>query len=176
MRYYGGVIAHLPSRLIDEATVLCHALVEFLAGCIALCVNVKAVGIRRETSKPFSRGSQIGLCRVSGSLQNMPTMAILDCAVLRAVVSLGATSEIHGMRLLNKTSRRDILVLKAVFRSLRGKELPKQCSKALEAFLHLTRTTTPRITSIVYVRSSKTTLLDSSTACMTGYCRPVLVD
>ena len=40
-----------------------HALVEFLAGCIALCVNVKAVGIRRETSKLFSRSSQIGLCR-----------------------------------------------------------------------------------------------------------------
>ena len=84
------------ARLIDESTVLCGALIELLAGFIALRVNVKAAGIRRQTSKTFSRSSHKFSVFVapSGNPQDMPTMASLDCAVLRAVVSLGATSEI----------------------------------------------------------------------------------
>ena len=64
-------------------------------------------------------------------------MASLDCVVLRGVLSFDATWKIHDMRLLIKTSRLVILVFKAVLRSLRGMELPKQCSIILDATLHL---------------------------------------
>ena len=81
------------ARLIDEANILCHTVVELLTGCIAVRVNFKAVETCRETSKHFSRSSQNLSVFVAppGSLQDMPTRASLDCAVLPGVVSLGAT-------------------------------------------------------------------------------------
>ena len=103
-------------------------------------------------------------------------MASLDCAVLRDAVSRDATQEIHGASLLIEPSRRGKLVFKAALKSLGGTKLPIYYSKAWKIIVHLAWSTTPRITRIIYVRTSKTTTFDSYIAFMAWYGRPVLVD